>query len=73
MLVVEAVEADQIKVEPLVQAVQAVVAQERVIIQLAWQDRLILEAVEAVEVLMEMFQVRQAAPAALALSSSSTK
>jgi hypothetical protein len=69
MLVVEAVQADQIKVEPLDQAVQAVVAQERVIIQLAWQDRLILEAVEAAEVLMEMFQVRQAAQAALALSS----
>jgi hypothetical protein len=69
MLVVEAVQADQIKVEPLDQAVQAVVAQERVIIQLAWQDRLILEAVEAAEVLMEMFQVRQEAQAALALSS----
>jgi hypothetical protein len=69
MLVVEAVQADQIKVEPLDQEVQAVGAQERVIIQLAWQDRLILEAVEAVEVLMEMFQVRQAAQAALALSS----
>ena len=57
--------------EPLGQAVQAVVAQEPVITQLAQQDRLILVAVGAAGVSMELFQAAQVVQVAPALSFSS--